>query len=287
MKRLPKRVASSALGASMLKTIDVQEDVISNLYETGGFTETFGLSENEPAIFKSIGGSALGFANKDKVSLVKERKPFGVRGRNAEQRVAFEFLMNQDIPIVSLGGYAGTGKSLLAMAAGLEQTLEEGIYERVIVFRPLFAVGGQDLGFLPGDFDEKMEPWKAAVYDVLESACREEVVDYIISEDMLEVLPITHVRGRTLHNTFVIVDEAQNLDFSTLLTILTRLGENSKIVLTYDVSQRDNPEVDKDSGVIFVVSRLMGNPMFGHVSLTKIERSPVVQFVYDVFSDYI
>jgi PhoH-like ATPase len=188
-------------------------------------------------------------------------------------------LTDPNVGIVSMGGPAGTGKSILAIAAGLEQVIEKKLYRKVSVFRPLYAVGGQELGYLPGTAEEKMAPWAAAVFDALEVFCGQNVIDHIIEENLLEVLPLTHIRGRTLTDTFVIVDEAQNLEKMVLLTALTRLGKNSKVALTHDVAQRDNLRVGRHDGISSVVGALTGEPLFGHISLTRSERSDVAELV--------
>jgi PhoH-like ATPase len=225
--------------------------------------------------------SALGRVHPDKrVHLVTgERSLFDVRGRSAEQRLAIDLLSDPEIGIVSLGGRAGTGKSVLALAAGLEAVLEAGTHSRVIVFRPLFAVGGQDLGFLPGDREEKMGPWGAAVLDALHSLAGREVVEEVLARDLLEVLPLTHIRGRSLTDAFVVIDEAQNLERQVLLTALSRLGEGSRVVLTHDVGQRDNLRVGRHDGITSVIEALTGHPLFGHITLARAERSPVAALV--------
>ncbi len=204
---------------------------------------------------------------------------FGVRGRSAEQRVAIELLADDSIGIVSLGGNAGTGKSVLAIAAGLEAVLERQTHKRITVFRPLFAVGGQDLGFLPGSEQEKMQPWAAAVTDALESIVGPEVIEEVTCRNMLEVLPLTHIRGRSLTDEFVVIDEAQNLERTVLLTALSRIGRNSRVVLTHDVAQRDNLRVGRHDGIASVIETLKGHPLFAHVTLTRSERSPVAALV--------
>ncbi len=225
--------------------------------------------------------SALGRVHPDKrIHLVTgERSLFDVRGRSAEQRLAIDLLSDPEIGIISLGGRAGTGKSVLALAAGLEAVLEAGTHSRVIVFRPLFAVGGQDLGFLPGDREEKMGPWGAAVLDALHSLAGREVVEEVLARDLLEVLPLTHIRGRSLTDAFVVIDEAQNLERQVLLTALSRLGEGSRVVLTHDVGQRDNLRVGRHDGITSVIEALTGHPLFGHITLARAERSPVAALV--------
>lgn len=242
------------------------------------------LPVNAGVVLRSGSGSALGRVRADgAIHLVDgDRHLFDVRGRSAEQRIAVDLLADDSVGIVSLGGPAGTGKSVLALAAGLEAVLERGAQRKVIVFRPLFAVGGQDLGYLPGSEAEKMNPWAAAVTDALESIAGPHVIEEVLARGLVEVLPLTHIRGRTLTDCFVIVDEAQNLERMVLLTALTRLGENSRVVLTHDIAQRDNLRVGRRDGIASVVSLLKGHPLFGHVSLSRSERSPVAALVSDL-----
>lgn len=228
--------------------------------------------------------SALARVHADKsLHLVRrDGQLFDVRGRSAEQRIAIDLLSDQSIGIVSLGGPAGTGKSVLALAAGLESVLEQRSHKRVVIFRPLYAVGGQDLGYLPGSEFEKMSPWAAAVLDGLEAITGPEVIDEVIHRELLEVLPLTHIRGRSLTDTFVIIDEAQNLERPVLLTALSRLGEGSRVVLTHDVAQRDNLRVGRHDGIITVIEALRGHPIFGHVTLTRSERSEIAAVVTEL-----
>ncbi|MDQ3502436.1 MAG: PhoH family protein [Actinomycetota bacterium] len=232
-------------------------------------------------------GSGLGRVAPDKsVRLVRgDREAFGVRGRSAEQRVAIDLLLDPDIGIVSLGGRAGTGKSALALCAGLESVLERRAHKKVIVFRPLYAVGGQDLGYLPGDSAEKMGPWAQAVFDTLGALVSADVVEEILVRGLLEVLPLTHIRGRSLHDAFVVVDEAQSLERGVLLTVLSRLGQGSRVVLTHDVAQRDNLRVGRHDGVNAVIEALKGHPLFAHVTLTRSERSPIAALVTEMLED--
>ena len=193
--------------------------------------------------------------------------------------------MDQDIGIVSLGGKAGTGKSALALAAGLESVLEKQLHSKVVVFRPLYAVGGQELGYLPGTEAEKMNPWGQAVFDTLGAITSKNVVNEIIEQELIEVLPLTHIRGRSLHDAFVIVDEAQSLERNVLLTVLSRIGRDSRVVLTHDVGQRDNLRVGRHDGVVAVVEKLKGHPLFAHVTLTRSERSEIAALVTDILDD--
>ncbi|MFC6082339.1 PhoH family protein [Sphaerisporangium aureirubrum] len=235
----------------------------------------------------STRGSALGRVLPDKsVRLVRgDREVFGLHGRSAEQRIALELLMDPEVGIVSLGGRAGTGKSALALCAGLEAVLERRQHRKVIVFRPLYAVGGQELGYLPGSENEKMGPWAQAVYDTLGAVTTPEVIEEVLDRGMLEVLPLTHIRGRSLHDAFVIVDEAQSLERGVLLTVLSRIGANSRVVLTHDIAQRDNLRVGRHDGVVAVVEKLKGHPLFAHITLTRSERSPIAALVTEMLED--
>lgn len=300
-KDLPLRVKASSVGLHAeeyraeavvesgwtgMAELEVGGHHLGALYEKGhaDIEEARGLPCHTGLVLHSERGSALGRVRPDKfVQLVRgDREVFGLRGRSAEQRIALDLLMDEDIGIVSLGGRAGTGKSALAMCAGLEAVLEHRRYQKVIVFRPLYAVGGQELGYLPGTESEKMSPWSQAVYDVLGALTTADVVDEVASRGMLEVLPLTHIRGRSLHDAFVIVDEAQSLERNVLLTVLSRVGTNSRVVLTHDVGQRDNLRVGRHDGVVAVVEKLKGHPLFAHVTLTRSERSPIAALVTEM-----
>jgi PhoH-like ATPase len=238
-------------------------------------------------VLQSPRGSALGRIQPDKtVRLVRgDREVFGLRGRSAEQRIALDLLLDDSVGIVSLGGRAGTGKSALALCAGLELVMERRRHKKVIVFRPLYAVGGQELGYLPGTEAEKMSPWAQAVFDTLGAVVHDNVRDEVAARGMLEVLPLTHIRGRSLHDAFVIVDEAQSLERGVLLTVLSRIGTGSRVVLTHDVAQRDNLRVGRHDGVTAVIEALKGHPLFAHVTLTRSERSPIAEVVTDLLED--
>ncbi|MFF2041328.1 PhoH family protein [Kitasatospora sp. NPDC058170] len=238
-------------------------------------------------VLSSERGRALGrVAGDGRVRLVRgDREAFGLRGRSAEQRVALDLLLDPEVGIVSMGGRAGTGKSALALCAGLEAVLERQQHRKVMVFRPLYAVGGQELGYLPGSETEKMSPWAQAVFDTLSAVTTPAVIEEVISRGMLEVLPLTHIRGRSLHDAFVIVDEAQSLERNVLLTVLSRIGQGSRVVLTHDVAQRDNLRVGRYDGVVAVVEKLKGHPLFAHITLTRSERSPIAALVTEMLED--
>ncbi|MGH3661822.1 MAG: PhoH family protein [Micromonosporaceae bacterium] len=232
-------------------------------------------------------GSALGRTLPNHtVALVRgDREVFGLRGRSAEQRIALDLLLDENVGIVSLGGRAGTGKSALALCAGLEAVMERHRHKKVVVFRPVYAVGGQDLGYLPGSEADKMAPWAQAVFDTLGAVVSDSVVEEVLDRGMLEVLPLTHIRGRSLHDAFVIVDEAQSLERGVLLTVLSRIGAGSRVVLTHDVAQRDNLRVGRHDGITAVIEALKGHPLFAHITLIRSERSAIAEVVTELLED--
>ncbi|NJP32696.1 PhoH family protein [Micromonospora thermarum] len=272
-----------------MSELELTEDQISRLYagESLDVDEAAGLPCHTGLVLHSTRGSALGRVLPDKtVRLVRgDREAFGVHGRSAEQRIALDLLLDDSVGIVSLGGRAGTGKSALALCAGLEAVMERRRHKKVVVFRPLYAVGGQELGYLPGSESEKMSPWAQAVFDTLGAVVHENVLDEVTSRGLLEVLPLTHIRGRSLHDAFVIVDEAQSLERGVLLTVLSRIGQGSRVVLTHDVAQRDNLRVGRHDGVTAVIEALKGHPLFAHVTLSRSERSPIAAMVTDLLED--
>ncbi|KAB1657927.1 PhoH family protein [Pseudoclavibacter chungangensis] len=304
-KDLPMRVKASAIGLAAeeyraelardtgytgIASIDLAASEVSDLYESERI-ETAAVDElpvNTSLVIHSERGSALGrVTGPGSLRLVRgDREVFGVHGRSAEQRLAIDLLLDPDIGIVSLGGRAGTGKSALALAAGLESVLERGAQRKIMVFRPLYAVGGQELGYLPGDADEKMNPWGQAVYDTLSAIVSDNVIDEVVARGMLEILPLTHIRGRSLHDAFVIVDEAQSLERGVLLTMLSRIGQGSRVILTHDVAQRDNLRVGRHDGIASVIESLKGHGLFGHITLTRSERSEIAALVTELLEDY-
>ncbi|MGI8523291.1 MAG: PhoH family protein [Nocardioides sp.] len=282
-------VSDSDAGYSGMAELEVTATAVDELYDDG-WADVEAARElpcHTGLVLLSDRGTALGRVGADKhVHLVRgDRDAFGIHGRSAEQRIALEMLLDPEVGIVSLGGRAGTGKSAMALCAGLEAVLERRQHQKVVVFRPLFAVGGQELGYLPGSESEKMSPWGQAVFDTLGSMTSREVIDEILERGMLEVLPLTHIRGRSLHDAFVIVDEAQSLERNVLLTVLSRIGANSKVVLTHDVAQRDNLRVGRHDGVVAVIEKLKGHPLFAHVTLTRSERSPIAALVTEMLEN--
>jgi PhoH-like ATPase len=276
-------------GWTGMAELELTSDEVEELYEHGTLDcETArDLPCHTGLVLHTNSGSALARVLPDKqIQLVRgDREAFGLHGRSAEQRIALDLLLDPDIGIVSMGGRAGTGKSALALCAGLEAVMERRQHRKVIVFRPLYPVGGQDLGYLPGSEAEKMGPWAQAVYDTLSAITTQDVIDEIVARDMIEVLPLTHIRGRSLHDAFVIVDEAQSLERGVLLTVLSRIGTGSRVVLTHDIAQRDNLRVGRHDGVVAVIEKLKGHPLFAHVTLTRSERSAIAALVTDLLED--
>ena len=303
-KDLPLRVKASSVG---VEAQEYRAELASSSGWTGMVEESVGstvidaLYENERiphelakthpchtgVVLHSEKGSALARVTPDKhLKLVRgDRAAFGLHGRSAEQRVALDILLDNEIGIVSLGGRAGTGKSALALSAGLEAVLEKRLQKKVVIFRPLYAVGGQELGYLPGSENEKMSPWAQAVFDTLGALVSQQVIDEVIERGLIEVLPLTHIRGRSLHDSFVIVDEAQSLERGVLLTVLSRIGQGSRVILTHDIAQRDNLRVGRHDGVVAVVESRKGHPLFAHITLTRSERSQIAALVTELLEE--
>lgn len=300
-KDLPMRVKAASIGLAAeeyraelapdsgytgIAEVAISAEEMASLYddEVISSTAVADIPVNTSLVISSERGSALGrVTSPGKISVVRgDRDLFGLSGRSAEQRLAIDVLLDPTIGIVSLGGRAGTGKSALALCAGLEAVLERQIHRKIMVFRPLYAVGGQDLGYLPGDAAEKMNPWAEATFDTLSSVVSHNVVEEVMARGLLEVLPLTHIRGRSLHDAFVIVDEAQSLERNVLLTMLSRIGQNSRVVLTHDVAQRDNLRVGRHDGVASVIEALKGQQLFAHLTLMRSERSAIAALVTEL-----
>ncbi|ASD24051.1 ribonuclease [Cryobacterium sp. LW097] len=300
-KDLPLRVKAASIGLTAdeyrhelavdsgwtgMDEITLSAEQVNDLYDKESLQTRMvqDMPVNTGLVIHSDRGSALGrVTGRGELRLVRgDRDLFGLHGRSAEQRLAIDLLLDPEIGILSLGGRAGTGKSALALCAGLEAVLERQQHRKIMVFRPLYAVGGQELGYLPGDAQEKMGPWGQAVFDTLGALVSENVLEEVVERGILEVLPLTHIRGRSLHDAFVIVDEAQSLERNVLLTVLSRIGQNSRVVLTHDVAQRDNLRVGRFDGVASVIETLKGHPLFAHMTLTRSERSAIAALVTEM-----
>jgi len=300
-KDLPMRVKAAALGMnaeeyrndnavdsgwSGITELELTGDEMADLWEVEVIKHKAveKLPLNTGLMLKSERGDALGrVVSGHKIRLVNaDRDVFGVHGRSAEQRIAIDLLLDPEVGIVSLGGRAGTGKSALALCAALEAVLERRQHKKIIVFRPIYAVGGQELGYLPGSESDKMNPWGQAIFDTLGALVSKEVVEHVVDRGIIEILPLTHIRGRSLHDAFVIVDEAQSLERNVLLTVLSRIGQNARVVLTHDVAQRDNLRVGRHDGIAAVIESLKNHDLFAHVTLTRSERSKIAALVTDL-----
>jgi PhoH-like ATPase len=275
--------------------IDVPSTTVDELFSGGKVTvDGPQLVVNQFVVLHGPGSqSGLGRVVDDADRATVTRVPgsrhvFGVESKNMRQAFALDLLMDPDVAAVSVMGMAGTGKTYLALAAALEQVLELGRYRRVSVYRPLVAVGRQEVGFLPGDLTDKLEPWMAAVHDNLyalfataEGSPRD-AVEELFERDILEMAAVTYLRGRSITGELVIVDEAQNLELPTLKVILTRMGADSKVVFCGDLTQVDNPYVSPFGGLAAMIEKFKGNPLFGHVTLDRTVRSPLAEYAANI-----
>ena len=239
-------------------------------------------NENHSAICRYIG------SEKKLIPLISPSEGiWGIHPRNVEQSFALDCLLNDDIKFVSLVGKAGTGKTLLALAAGLSKTLDEGKFQRLLVSRPIFPMG-RDIGYLPGDIEQKLNPWMQPIFDNVEYLMGADKkaagrTQELINQGMLNIEPLTYIRGRSIPNQYLIVDEAQNLTPHEIKTIVTRAGRGTKIILTGDPYQIDNPYVDAaNSGLTYSVERFKGESIAAHVSLFKGERSELAELAANI-----
>ena len=213
----------------------------------------------------------------------------GIKPLNLEQTFALDALLTDDIKLVTLTGKAGTGKTLLAVAAGLRKIFLEDCYNRLLVFRPTMAVG-RDIGYLPGDLDEKMQPWMQPIRDALElirdvdrrGVARALPPDILDCEE-ISIQPLSYIRGRSIPHQYLVIDEAQNLTPLEVKTAVTRVGVGTKVVVTGDPHQIDNPYVDSlSNGLSYLVSRFRSSELSAHIGLWKGERSPLAETAADL-----
>jgi PhoH-like ATPase len=243
-------------------------------------------------VLRSGSQSALARRREDELVLLGHAAPeaWGLRARSKEQRFALELLLDPEVSVVALDGRAGTGKTVMAIAAGLEQVVETRAYEKLAIYRPLVPVGRADVGFLPGGLDEKLDPWMSAIHDAIvaltdqrSSRDARTLIDELTTRNQLSLESVTFLRGRSLHRQMVVVDEAQNLEPTTLKTILTRIGEGTKVVFTGDTSQIDAPYLGESNNALAVlISAFGGQPCFGHVTLSACERSAVASLAAEL-----
>ncbi len=276
--------------------LEVEPDVINEFYQTKllPHQESWHLRANQYVIMKDISNpnhSAIGRFDEVKGAIVPllsaAEGVWGVHPRNVEQSFAMDCLLNDDILFVSLVGKAGTGKTLLALAAGLYKTLDEGRFQRLLVSRPIFPMG-RDIGYLPGDVEQKLNPWMQPIFDNVEFLMGADKkaagrAQELLNQGMLNIEPLTYIRGRSIPNQYLIVDEAQNLTPHEIKTIVTRAGQGTKVVLTGDNYQIDNPYVDSaNSGLTYSVERFKGHRISAHVTLTKGERSELAELAANI-----
>ncbi|MEM8619218.1 MAG: PhoH family protein [Actinomycetota bacterium] len=264
---------------------------IDALAEHGAAPETT-FEQNEFAVLRCGSQSALVRVVGDEFVLLSSAVPeaWGLRPRSKEQRFALELLLDPSISVLALDGRAGTGKTILAIAAGLEQVVEQNRFERLAVYRPLVPVGRADVGFLPGGLDEKLDPWMAAIHDAVVALTdrgnindARDLVDELTDRGQLSLESVTFLRGRSLQRQMVVIDEAQNLEPTTLRTILTRVGDGTKVVFTGDTSQIDAPYLAESNNALSVLSSAFaGQRCFGHITLTACERSDVASLAAEL-----
>jgi PhoH-like ATPase len=281
---------------SGVSELDVSPEQVNDFYASGSIAPVEGGDPPPPNAFVVLRDrtnpqhSAVGKYSAAKqafVQLIKTPKEgcWGIRPRNKEQSFTLDLLLNDEVRLVTIVGKAGTGKTLLAIAAGLQKTMEEGVYQKLLVSRPIFPLG-RDIGYLPGSVEEKLNPWMQPIFDNVEylmNLSRSEKkagrgYHELLDLGILEIEPLTYIRGRSIPNQFIIVDEAQNLTPHEVKTIITRVGDGTKIVLTGDPYQIDNPYVDQtNNGLIHVVNRFKSERLAGHITLSKGERSPLAE----------
>jgi PhoH-like ATPase len=271
-------------------------EIVDCLYAAGavavGAVDNLALAENEFAVLRAGSQSALTRRIGDELVLLPHAVPeaWGLRPRNKEQRFALELLLDPDVAVIALDGRAGTGKTILAIAAALEQVVEHQRYERVAIYRPLVPVGRADVGFLPGGLDEKLDPWMSAIHDAVvaltdraSSRDARRLIDELTARGQLSLESVTFLRGRSLHRQIVVIDEAQNLEPTTLRTILTRVGDGTKVIFTGDTSQIDAPYLGESNNALAVLTNAFTDQTcFGHVTLTACERSDVASLAAEL-----
>ena len=277
--------------------VDASTDVVDRLYDgepvdAADMGLTDAITENSFVVARAGSQSALARCFDGELRIVSPSSPeaWGLRARSKEQRFALELLLDPEVSVIALDGRAGTGKTVLAIAAGLEQVVEQRRYEKLAVYRPLVPVGRADVGFLPGGLDEKLDPWMSAIHDAIVALSdrrsnREAhgMIDELMARNQLSLESVTFLRGRSLHRQIVVVDEAQNLEPTTLKTILTRIGEGTKVVFTGDTSQIDAPYLGETNNALAVlIGAFRGQRCFGHVTLTACERGEVASLAAEL-----
>lgn len=278
-------------------TIETGFEIIDCLYAAGAIDADVvdgagAVGENEFAVLRAGSQSALTRRTGADLTLLPHSAPeaWGLRARSKEQRFALELLLDPAVEVVALDGRAGTGKTLLAVAAGFEQVVEHNRYERLAIYRPLVPVGRADVGYLPGGLEEKLDPWMSAIHDAVvaltdhgSSTDARRLIEELTGRGQLSLESVTFLRGRSLQRQFVVIDEAQNLEPTTLRTILTRVGRDTKVVFTGDTSQIDAPYLGESNNALAVLTQAFrGQSCFGHITLTACERSDVASLAAEL-----
>jgi PhoH-like ATPase len=274
--------------------LELTSQEIDDFYNHKRYEPKVKLLANQYVLMKDLGNpnhTAIGRFSVKESAVVPLISPpesiWGIHARNIEQSFAMDALLNDEVLFVSLVGKAGTGKTLLAIAVGLYKTLDEGKFQRLLVSRPIFPMG-RDIGYLPGDIEQKLNPWMQPIFDNVEFLMGADKkaagrAQELINQGMLNIEPLTYIRGRSIPKQYLIVDEAQNLTPHEVKTIVTRAGMGTKIVLTGDIYQIDNPYVDSaNSGLTYVVEKFKGHPIAGHVTMTKGERSELAELAANI-----
>jgi PhoH-like ATPase len=276
-----------------MTTLQVTPEDIESFNRNSAYTPNNGrLYCNQFVHFRSLNGtksSALGRYDAEANQVIAlaplKKEIWGIAPKNLGQRFAFDILLDEKVPLVTMTGQAGTGKTLLALAAGLHKVLDQHRYRRLLVTRPVIPMG-KDVGYLPGDKDEKLRPWMQPIYDNLEylmgciykEQMAADMIRHIQEKGIFEAEALTYIRGRSIPQQFIIVDEAQNLTPHEVKTIVSRAGEGTKIVLTGDPNQIDHPYLDfRSNGLCYAIEKFKGNPLAGHVTLTKGQRSELAE----------
>ena len=278
-------------------TIETNAECIDRLYSDGSIPADImpgasNLFQNEFAVVRAGSQSALTRRTNEDLTVLSasSAEPWGLRARSKEQRFALDLLMDPEVSVLALDGRAGTGKTVMAIAAGLEQVVEHRRYEKLAVYRPLVPVGRADVGFLPGGLDEKLDPWMSAIHDAIvaltdqrSSNDARRLIEDLTARNQLSLESVTFLRGRSLHRQIVVVDEAQNLEPTTLKTILTRIGEGTKVIFTGDTSQIDVPYMGESNNALAVLIHAFADQRcFGHITLTACERSEVASLAAEL-----
>ncbi len=265
--------------------VEVAPETLERFYADGRVVPEWPATANQCFILRSTAqpqASAIGIASNGHIEPLRfvDSHPWGIKPLNVQQKFALEMLLNERLSLVTLVGGAGTGKTLLALAAGLQKVMEERVYSKVFVSRPIMPLG-RDIGYLPGSKDEKLDNWMQPIYDNLKLLTDsfyddEDKLSYLFDSKVLELEAVTYIRGRSLPRQFIIIDEAQNLTPHEIKTIISRAGDDTKVILTGDPYQIDNPYLGASSnGLTYVVDRFKDQDIFGHVLLTRSERSPL------------